>query len=147
MFNLAPGRAPMAVTMRGMIRRSPAAASRRGGRWRELRLVAEFTSQASDFAPRPPPSRLRRHHRRHQQSVDRRKTSPGSRHDHALLAWTFLRRHSRSLRAPAAHQGARLSAASGVFFWRFLRLALSAIFYGFLFAYVRGGLLDDAFTR
>jgi len=66
-----------------------------------------------------------------------------------LLAWTFLSggildRYAR--RRPTRAHG--FFAASGVFFWRFLRLALVAgAAYWFLFAYVHVWLLDDAYTR
>ncbi len=65
-----------------------------------------------------------------------------------LLAWTFLAggildRYAR--RRPTRAHG--FFAAAGVFFWRFLRLGAAAgLAYWFLFAYVHGWLLDDAYT-
>ena len=64
-----------------------------------------------------------------------------------LLVWTFLSggivdRYARQ-RPTRAHG---FFAASGVFFWRFLRLALVAgTAYGFLFAYVHAWLFDDLY--
>ena len=66
-----------------------------------------------------------------------------------LLVWTFLSggildRYARQ--RPTRAQG--FFAASGVFFWRFLRLALVAgAAYWFLFSYVHPWLLDDLYTR
>ena len=66
-----------------------------------------------------------------------------------LLAWTFLSggildRYARQ-RPTRAHG---FFAASGVFFWRFLRLALVAgTAYWFLFSYVHVWLFDDLYTR
>jgi hypothetical protein len=66
-----------------------------------------------------------------------------------LLAWLFLSggildRYARQ-RPTGAHG---FFAASGVFFWRFLRLAIIAgAVYWFLFAYVHGWLLDDLYRR
>ena len=64
-----------------------------------------------------------------------------------LLVWTFLSggvldRYARQ-RPTRAHG---FFAASGVFFWRFLRLALVAgTAYGFLFAYIHAWLFDDLY--
>jgi hypothetical protein len=143
---------PMAVTMRGMIQAHLAQPrGGRGGRWRELRLVAEFTSQAcglgTTFACRPGCATIDSISSLFDPQEDVLQVAAAL--ITYLLAWTFLcggilDRYARQRRT-RAHG---FFAASGVFFWRFLRLALiSAIFYGFLFAYVRGGLLDDAFTR
>lgn len=66
-----------------------------------------------------------------------------------LLVWTFLTggildRYARQ-RPVRAHG---FFAASGVFFWRFLRLGVAAgIVYAFLFTYVHGWLFDDLYTR
>ncbi|MBM3817531.1 MAG: hypothetical protein FJW14_00745 [Acidimicrobiia bacterium] len=66
-----------------------------------------------------------------------------------LLVWTFLSggildRYARQ-RPVRAHG---FFAASGVFFWRFLRLGLVAgLVYGFLFTYVHGWLFDDLYER
>ena len=66
-----------------------------------------------------------------------------------LLAWTFLSggildRYARQ-RPTHAHG---FFAASGVFFWRFLRLGLvAALVYWLLFAYLHPWLLDDAYAR
>lgn len=66
-----------------------------------------------------------------------------------LLVWTFLAggildRYARQ-RPTRAHG---FFAASGVFFWRFLRLALFAgAAYWFLFSYVHVWLFDDLYTR
>lgn len=66
-----------------------------------------------------------------------------------LLAWVFLSggildRYARQ-RSTRAHG---FFAASGVFFWRFLRLGLIAgLIYWALFAYVHRWLLDDAYER
>ncbi|MSO83811.1 MAG: hypothetical protein EXQ53_11040 [Acidobacteria bacterium] len=66
-----------------------------------------------------------------------------------LLVWTFLSggildRYARQ-RPTRAHG---FFAASGVFFWRFLRLALIAgAAYGFLFSWVHAWLFDDLYTR
>ena len=66
-----------------------------------------------------------------------------------LLLWTFLvggilDRFARQ-RPTRAHG---FFAASGAFFWRFLRLALaSGLVYWFLFSYVHEWLLDDLYTR
>ena len=66
-----------------------------------------------------------------------------------LLVWTFLSggifdRYARQRRT-RAHG---FFAASGVFFWRFLRLGLVAgAAYWFLFTYVHWWLFDDLYTR
>lgn len=66
-----------------------------------------------------------------------------------LLVWTFLSggildRYARQ-RPTRAHG---FFAASGVYFWRFLRLALIAgTAYWFLFSYVHVWLFDDLYTR
>ena len=66
-----------------------------------------------------------------------------------LLTWTFLSggildRYARQ-RSTRAHG---FFAAAGVYFWRFLRLALVAgAVYWFLFSYVHAWLFDDAYTR
>jgi hypothetical protein len=66
-----------------------------------------------------------------------------------LLAWTFvsggiLDRYARQ-RATRAHG---FFAAAGVFFWRFLRLAIvAAAVYWFLFTAVHGWLFEDLYTR
>lgn len=66
-----------------------------------------------------------------------------------LLIWTFLSggildRYARQ--RPTRAYG--FFAAAGVYFWRFLRLALMAgVAYWFLFSYVHPWLFDDAYTR
>jgi hypothetical protein len=66
-----------------------------------------------------------------------------------LLVWTFLSggildRYARQRRT-RAHG---FFAATGVFFWRFLRLGLVAgVGYWLLFSYVHPWLFDDAYTR
>jgi hypothetical protein len=66
-----------------------------------------------------------------------------------LLVWTFLTggildRYARQ-RPVRAHG---FFAASGVFFWRFLRLGIVAgLVYWFLFTYVHGWLFDDLYAR
>ena len=66
-----------------------------------------------------------------------------------LLAWTFLSgavldRYARQ-RPTRAHG---FFGAAGVHLWRFLRLGVMAgAIYWFLFSYVHGWLLDDAYTR
>ena len=66
-----------------------------------------------------------------------------------LVVWVFLSggvidRFARQRRT-RAHG---FFAAAGVFFWRFLRLAvIAAIVYWFLFAYVHQWLFDDLYTR
>ena len=66
-----------------------------------------------------------------------------------MLAWIFLSggivdrlARQRSIRAFA------FFGACGVFFWRFLRLAIVAgVVYWFLFSYVHPWLLEDAYRR
>ena len=66
-----------------------------------------------------------------------------------LVAWTFLSggvldRYARQ--RPTRAFG--FFGASGIFFWRFLRLAIvAAVVYWFLFLYVHQWLLDDAYRR
>jgi hypothetical protein len=66
-----------------------------------------------------------------------------------LVVWTFiaggiLDRYARQ-RPTRAHG---FFASAGVFFWRFLRLAIAAgVVYGFLFAYAHGWLFDDLYRR
>ena len=65
-----------------------------------------------------------------------------------MLTWIFLSggivdryARQRSIRAFA------FFGACGVFFWRFLRLAIVAVVYWFLFSYVHPWLLEDAYRR